>query len=87
MDIGLHTVLKSSQLGSPSALSWTGTQQPRKNPGYGMPPLYPGTLILPIVGISINLSNKGLVLQDAIKEKYEGQLQAFPDSQISIKKW
>jgi len=26
-------------------------------------------------------------LQGAIKEKYEDHLQAFPDSQISIKKW
>ena len=54
MGIGSPTVLKSLQLGSPSALSWTGTQQQRKNLGYGMPPLYRDIQILPIVGISKN---------------------------------
>ena len=54
LGIGLPTVLKSSQLVSPSALSWMGTQQPRKNLGYGMPPLYRDIQIHPIPGISKN---------------------------------
>jgi hypothetical protein len=74
MGIGSPIVLKSSQLDNPSALSWTGTQQPRKNLGYGMPPLYPGTQILLMLGILINSSNKGLALQGAIKEKCEDHL-------------
>ena len=64
-----------------------GNSTSKEKPWVRYAPLYLGTLTPPIVGISINLSNKGLVLQGAIKEKYEDHLQAFPNSQIFIKKW
>jgi hypothetical protein len=63
------------------------TQQLRKNPGYGMLPLYLIILTHRTVGILINFLKRELVLPVVIREKYEDHLQVFPGSQIFTMQW